>query len=198
MKIFKIFIPLFIISLFTINALQGQTRFIPRAGLNLSYFAGDLDNPDDEVRGELGYQAGASVRFGEAFYFEPGIQYFERNALLERTGGVDVTDLEVEFKLKGLRVPVYIGGDLFTSERFGVRIYGGPTAIFLFNNDDEFSALREYVLKDNLWSLNAGAGIDLGILTVDLEHEWGVSDVFDIEGASSRNNVFYVSVGLLF
>lgn len=184
--------------LFAIVALPAQTKFIPKAGFNVSYFSGDLENPDDEVSGDLGYQAGASVRFGEGFYFEPGVQYFERNALLERTGGVDVSDLEVEFKLQGLRVPVYIGGDLFTSERLGIRFYGGPSVIFLFNDDDDFVSIEEYVLKDNLWSINAGVGLDIGIFTLDLEHEWGVSNVFDIEGATSKNNVIYLSAGLLF
>ncbi len=185
-----------IIALFTTFSLLGQTRFIPSAGLNASYFAEDLE--DDKVTGKVGWQAGFDLRFGQSVYVQPGVHYFQRNARLERIGPVNTTDLDYDFRLEGFRFPLYVGGDLFSDENLGLRLYGGPSLILLVNNDDQLAEVEDFVLQDNLWTLNAGAGLDFGIFTVDLQHEWGLTNVFTTDALESRNNVVYLSVGILF
>lgn len=189
---------IFLLSLFTAGFLTAQTNFIPKAGLNFSYFSGELASPDDEVKGKTGYHVGFSVRFGEQFYFEPGVQYLKRNARLKRIGSVDVSELDIDFEIEGVRIPLYIGGDVLKGDRIGLRLFGGPTYMHVFKEDQAFEPVEEYLLRNSLWSLNAGAGVDLGIFTLEVEHEWGLTNVFKTDGIESKNSVVYLTAGLLF
>lgn len=173
-----------------------QTKFNPTLGPSFSYFSNESDNVD--VVGKTGFTAGFNLRFGEQLFFQPGAFYFRSNNTIEEVGNVDISGQRFEFRTEGVRVPLMIGVDLIANERLGIRFYTGPNVAFIFDDEDELIDVDDFLLRDVIWGYNAGVGLDLGIFTVDLNHEWGLSNMFNSDRITSRNNRLFLTVGLLF
>lgn len=169
-----------------------QTRIIPQVGVNLYNF--DDNYEDGEFDGKSGLQVGAEIRSGQKFYVSIGGQYFRFNSRFEAIGGL----FDYDVKMEGVRVPLYVGGDLIGAERFGVRLFVGPSASFILSTDDDLPGFEDDAFNDIRWGFNAGAGLDLGIFTLDLHYELGLNNVFSNKNIEAKSNILFVTGGILF
>ena len=73
----------------------------------------------------------------------------------------------------------------------------GPVISFLVNQNTDvnevFDRLQGY--KDQALGLQAGAGVDLGNLSVDLRYEAGLSNISESEKYNQKQNLFHLSLG---
>ena len=173
---------------------QSNVKFIPKIGVHYANF--DEKFEDKDFSGKLGYQIGADVRFGQTLYLATGAHYFKSNATVETVD--ELPALETDFDEKGLKIPVYVGIDLLHTDRFGIRFYGGPNYSLFFDNNDKFFNFEDLIVSENMWGAVAGVGLDMGIITLDLYREWALSDFFETDAFKNRNNLVYLSAGILF
>lgn len=176
--------------------LSAQATFNPKIGYNYSYFSEDYENQD--IEGKSGWQVGADIKFGDQIFFAPGLHYFESNNRVRSVGGINVTNGDISFDVKGLRIPAVVGVDLIEGRRAGLRAYTGPNLTVILDNDEDAFDSGDFLYKETTWGYNVGVGLDIGIITIDLNHEWGLTNVFEPESIKSKNNRFFLSLGLLF
>lgn len=173
-----------------------QVTFNPKVGYNYSYFSGDYE--DVSFDGRSGWQIGADFRFGDKLFFMAGAHYFESENRIESVGAINLPSNNVTFNIKALRVPLAVGVDLIEGRRFGMRAFTGPGVNVVLDNDEGAVNNSDLFYDDLAFGYNLGLGVDLGVITVDVVHEWGLSNVFNSDNFTSKNSRIFFSAGILF
>lgn len=187
---------LFVLCMLSSGLLVAQSQFNLKGGLNYTQQS-DRFFEDGEITGAEGFQIGAEYRFGDRLYISPGIYYFEHQSDIAFVNEDNLPPIQIEFQ--GIRIPLFLGGDIIKGENFGLRVYGGPNISFIINDEDDIASFfDDDPIREALWGLNAGVGIDLGIITFDVTHEWRADDALTGDDVKFRNNILYFQVGLLF
>lgn len=125
-----------------------------------------------------GFSAGAFLRYNvKKFYVQPSVDYLFTKT---KTSGSDV-----DVKMNYIQVPVMLGYTLFDAKLFSVRLFAGPEVDFLAKSGAKN-------LNTVTWSAKAGAGIDIGGITVDLNYRFALSKTGDEFGKSKG---FDINVG---
>ena len=191
-------IMLTIMALFMINISYGQFTLGPRLGLSSS----TVDFDPFTIGGETvssgnataGFHAGAFARVTLGFlYIQPEALFTQSGGEIELNDGVLKEIREVEFNK--LDFPVMIGTKFLKI----FRIQAGPTFSMLL--DAEAKGLEEDIksgYKDSTIGYQAGAGVDLWNLVIDVKYEGNLSTFGDeLFGfpTDQNNNQWLVSVG---
>ena len=88
---------------------------------------------------------------------------------------------------------------------FNVRFMAGPTMSFVTEKTLKSSDLAATAwpikskddLSNTLWSLQAGGGVDVLFLTLDIRYEVGLNNLYSgTSGVKLHNNMFNVSLGV--
>lgn len=144
-----------------------------------------------------GYQAGLFARFGGAIYLQPEVYvsgtggHFESNDN-NYSGDVHFTNLNV---------PVLVGAR-FGPKNLNFRIMAGPIYTSVLSTNESLSQNFSNAYNDfghyrsSTLGYQAGAGVDLGALTVDLRYEGNLTDINPDFG--QRQNLWALSVGFKF
>lgn len=184
-----------VLAIFTLIGYGAHAQVLkPGVGLN---FTGITDTGDN-VKGKAGWQIGASMAWGEKFYFEPGIFYMGKSLKYTDTGNPNQDNFK-DVGLKGVRVPVAVGLNVFGRDdsTLAVRVFGGGSGFFLTSVSDN---LNKDDYNSASWGAFAGAGVDFSILFVEAAYEWSVTDVqnkvADVDFGQTRG--FYATAGLRF
>ena len=176
--------------------LHAQSQFNLKGGLNFTQQS-DIFFEDGEINGAQGFQIGAEWRLGNRLYMAPGLYYFEHQSDVTFVNEVNLDPIQIQFQ--GVRVPLYFGADLVRGETIGFRLYGGPNISFILNHEKDLANFfDDDPVRETLWGLNAGMGIDLGFISFDLTHEWRMDDALAGDLVKFRNNIIYFQVGILF
>jgi hypothetical protein len=191
-------IMLTIMALFMINISYGQFTLGPRLGLSSS----TVDFDPFTIGGETvssgnataGFHAGAFARVTLGFlYIQPEALFTQSGGEIELNDGVLKEIREVEFNK--LDFPVMIGTKFLKI----FRIQAGPTFSMLL--DAEAKGLEEDIksgYKDSTIGYQAGAGVDLWNLVIDVKYEGNLStfgdELFGLP-TDQNNNQWLVSVG---
>jgi len=97
-----------------------------------------------------------------------------------------------------LRIPVVVGysfGEVYGD--FSFRVFTGPNAaINLSSKTDDDPIIEEDDIKSAIFGWNAGLGVDISIIFIDLGYEFGLSEVFENVDGAVRNNLFYANAGV--
>jgi len=169
-----------------------QTQIKPGIGVNATNVTGE----GNDAKGQLGWQVGASVAFGEKFYFEPGLFYQTNSFDFSTPTAGPVTDLTYS----GLRIPVAVGLDVLgNADSFaGLRIFGGGSA-FLVTGTSSDSVSKDEI-ESPQWGVFAGAGLDIAIFYIDASYQWSLSNVqTDIDQIDlGKTKGFFLTAGLRF
>lgn len=171
---------------------QAQSEIKPTIGINITNVS--EDPVTGEAQGQVGWQFGGSILFGEKFYFEPGLFYTHNS--LEFTSESD-QDYDFESDIKGLRVPVAVGLHLLGTQESAIdlRAFGGASGFFITGVDA--GPLDKDDFESPQWGVFAGAGLDFLMLFVDLKYEWSLTDVSGItEFDVGQRRSFYINVGI--
>lgn len=169
---------------------------IPMVGIHASNFEADFS--DDEAKGRSGWNAGLDFRAHQKrFFIQPGVHYFSSSMDVTSKDSLSNAPLLKGPRIHSLKVPLLLGIYL-TKERgtfLKLNLKGGVTGTYVMSVDKN-SQTR--FTKDNIeefsYGLNAGLGIELGLLTIDLSHEWGMSELFKDD--KSKSNVLRATLGI--
>lgn len=171
---------------------SAQTQIKPGIGLNVTNITGD----GADAKGQMGWQIGGSVAFGEKFYFEPGVFYQNSSFEYSSAGSGPVTDAAYH----GFRIPVAVGLDVLgnADSALGLRIFGGGSTFFVTGTSDEF--LDKDLVESPQWGVFAGAGLDIAIFYIDASYQWSLSnlqkDIDQIDLGKSKG--IFLTAGLRF
>jgi hypothetical protein len=143
---------------------QIDSKFGIKAGLNYNangdYFESVSEaaqNPDRNV----GYHLGLFGQIGTRLYLRPELVY-------TRTKSAYDSD---DFKMSKLDVPVLVGAKVLGP----LHVFAGPAFQYILNTEFDGITIND-VKNDFTVGLNIGAGINLGMLGIDLRYERGFSE----------------------
>lgn len=168
-----------------------------KGGVNYSQLKSDSDLTDKNSI--LGYQFGVWTRIGAAgFYLQPEAYLGSKGGkspIVFESGGNEV-EADGEVKFTTLDVPVLVGTKI-GGNKLNLRFMAGPVVSFIVDKnttvDSAYDTLQEY--NDQALGLQAGAGVDLGNLSVDLRYEAGLSNISKSEKYDQKQNLFHLSLG---
>lgn len=182
------------------SAQAQRVRFSPKVGMNFSGLEKELI--DFKTNARVGYNVGVDLRIGDGFFqLHPGAHYHNFTAELISRDNIneEMPDLKEKTTIQQLKVPLNIALDL-TGDGGVLGIYakGGVTPSVLLGVKEKTDfALEKSDLNTFIVGTNFGAGVDiLNLINVDFNYEIGMTNLFSDQ--DSKNNVFTVSVGLVF
>ncbi len=165
-----------------------------KAGINYSMVSAREGQFD--YKGALGYQGGVWARVGKSIYFQPEVYVGTKNTdiFFTQTG----TTIKQEGKLKFTTVDVpLLFGKQIGIEKLNFHFVVGPS--FQFNLQENNTVFNQflnpdfYTYRPIIANLQAGGGVDLGNLSIDLRYETGLQDINKSKG--QHNNLIHFSLG---
>ena len=151
-----------------------------------------------------GFNVGAFARLGTKIYLQPELLYCVRNSQSTDATGIATQSV----KLKTIQVPILLGFKLIDLKLASIRAFTGPAMSFPMKSSkvtyDGVSAgitdTENY--KNNIWDWQLGAGVDVGMITLDCRYEWGLSNTSEGNpskvGFVNKGNTLTFSVGFKF
>jgi hypothetical protein len=197
----KKFILLISLTLLTVVA-SAQFTFGVKLGYTASKLPTNIPGLKDGVKSNFLF--GAFTRFGKKVIVQPEVYFATSGGIYTDSAGSKQT-----IKLKNLDIPVLVGFKLIEAKVFNIRVLVGPVASFVLGKDVQYNDLTQIEeqleassLKDIIWKFDAGLGVDVLFLTLDVRYEWGLNNLYnppDVKPSYDiKNNVFNISVGFKF
>lgn len=201
----KIF--LFFICIFLSTGLLAQLSFGPKIGYNSAKLSLDSDEITSDLKNN--FQYGIFVRIGTKIYIQPELYYVTQGSIFKTPANSTLSEFNQEVKLKTIQMPLMIGFKLINLKLFNFRIFAGPTGSLVAKTKidnklaTDFEPIKEADLKDVIWSIQAGVGIDITKITFDIRYNFGINNLIEtitIDGNpinfNSKTNGFNVTLGL--
>ena len=169
-----------------------------KAGVNLAKINSGFASEENR----LGYQLGAWARVGGAsFYVQPEAYIGSKGNKFISIKQGDGNEITAEGKVKftTLTVPVLFGTK-FGANNLNFRLMAGPAISFVLDENSTFSSAYQEATdfsnyKNQAFAIQAGAGVDVGAISVDLRYEAGLTNISKSETYSQKQNVFQLSLG---
>ncbi|MEI6695869.1 MAG: porin family protein [Bacteroidota bacterium] len=206
----KIIFVLGIVFLFSSNGFsQSPLNLGVKIGFNSSKMPTEFTNVSDiKEQAKTGFLAGAFVRINlSSIYLQPEIYFTKKggsfqSATIPQFQGKTFTQQTV---LNTIDVPVLLGIKLINFKVVNLRLMAGPVISFVTSKDISYqvdgvnlgslpSPTTDY--KNTIWSIQAGAGIDVLKFTLDVRYEWGLNNISDNGSMNSKTNLLNVSLGM--
>lgn len=181
---------------------QSNFDFGIKAGLNLNKIHTDMGNLSNNYKESLdtktGFSAGVFARIGNAVYLQPEVLYTERSGNIQATNG-DI----FKIKYKSIDVPLLVGIKLVNF----LRINAGPVANIKIHEKNDFldnlaSATEKEAIKNATFGYQAGAGISLGKIDIDVRKEGSLGTIstkhFQDAKFNQKLDGWQVALGLRF
>ncbi|UEG53714.1 PorT family protein [Mucilaginibacter daejeonensis] len=180
----------------TIAGAKAQASLGIKGGINLSKI-----NRDDLTESTVtGYQVGLYGRIGNNLYLQPELYLGSRGGKFETNvaGGTSATATS-KVTFTTLNVPLLVGTKIVNAGTINVRAMLGP--VYSYNLDKNTSAANNASgaindfgdYKNSTLGFQAGAGVDIGSINVDLRYEGGLTKINEKYG--QRANLWALSVG---
>lgn len=194
------------------TAAQAGGRLVlnPQVGFNIAKLTTDAD--EIKTSAKAGFELGGNLRLGlnseNSVYLSPGILFHRTSTSAETDPDFEDFDIEDDLDLTAFQVPVLLGFKLSQNASASVRLFAGAgVSIVTDVEENEFTIDKDNV-EDIIWSGIAGGGVDLGIISIDLQYDFGLTDVIDEAGIdeedlgdsfkTTKANTFRVLAGLTF
>ncbi len=179
---------------------QGVFSLGPKIGYSSNTLTNNLDSVQSSIKNS--FQVGAFIRIGKKVYFQPEANYQVVTSTLNKSLGSSV--LSQDITIESLKIPALIGIKLIKKEAFNLRIMAGPAYTFLLNKkldpqhmDEVWPIQSVDDLKNSVWSVQMGAGLDVLFMTLDVRYELGIDNMYNGESnLQMKNNLFNVSLGI--
>lgn len=170
------------------SSVFAQITFGIKGGVNFSQLKTDFEsqsvgaNLQQSLDTKTGYVGGVYFRFGKTVFLQPELIFSAKG------GNLNLNSQKVHVDYTSLDVPVLIGYKLGP-----LRINAGPVASFKVSNsisDDlkNYSSNIGDSFKNATYGYQAGAGLDIGSLSVDLRYEGSLSDISSVVDLSKSIN----------
>ncbi|MBE9461553.1 outer membrane beta-barrel protein [Dyadobacter subterraneus] len=169
---------------------------IPVVGVHASSFKADFS--DGKADGRIGWNAGLDFRIHEKrFFIQPGVHYFSSSMRISSEDSLSNAPLLSGPRIQSLKVPLLLGLYLTKANKgfFKMNVKAGATGTYVLAVDksDQRQFDRDNI-EDFSYGLNAGIGLEFGLITLDISHEWGMSTLF--KDSNNKNNVLRATIGL--
>jgi hypothetical protein len=169
-----------------------------KGGMNVSKLSSDFT--DEENR--LGYQVGAWARLGGAgIYVQPEAYLGSKGSKFISFRQDNANEVEAEGKVKftTLDIPLLLGTKI-GPKNFNIRFMAGPVISFVVNEETTFESAYNQATdfgnyKNQTWGGQAGAGIDIGNLSIDARYEAGLSNISRSDRYDQKQNLWHLSLG---
>jgi hypothetical protein len=169
---------------------------IPMVGIHASNFKADFDK--ETADGRSGWNAGLDFRIrAKRFFVQPGVHYLNSSVRFTSNDSISNAPLLSGPRIHSLKAPLLIGVYLTKANRgfFKVNIKGGAVANYVLAVDkNEQNKFTKNNIEEFSYGLNAGLGLEFGLITIDLSHEWGMSRYF--KDNNDKNNVLRATLGI--
>lgn len=177
--------------------MYGQFHLGIKVGYNASMLSTNIDSIKTNFKS--GFQIGAFVRIGKRLYVQPEAYYTTQGGVFTS----NVSNWKQNIKVGSIDIPVLVGFQLIKGDFFNLRLLAGPTASFVVNKTiSEGGTSTGPVTSGDLnsvnWSIQAGAGVDIWMLTLDVRYQFGLNEMIkNVENwqFNSKNNVWVISLG---
>lgn len=185
---------------FSISIAQAQSEtkvhVNPKAGINIS----SLSTETSEQGSRIGMQVGADLQIKSTkkswFFWQPGLHYYRTGALLVNQNTTQ-QEMENQIYFSSLKTP--ISGGMYLTGSDGIlriRLNAGVTPTLLLGvEENEYGLTREAFSRATL-GLNAGLGIEVLFVTIDVSYEHGLTPM--VTGNNGTNQVLSISAGIRF
>ena len=194
-KILFLLIPLFL----SIQSFA-QLDFGLRGGVTTSKLYSNIsDYNSDNI---LGYHGGAFLRVfvGKHPFIQPEAYYCLKGGDLLNS----VEQKQYEIKINSLDIPLLVGVKFLDLKITKLTVYGGPVLSFISQKsvnyyEDGIQVIPpdpETQLKNSSWGVQAGASLDVLILTLDIRHEWGLTDLLENSETELKSGVWLIGLGI--
>ncbi len=180
------------------NYAFSQFTINPQAGLTASMLTTDPEGT--EASGRVGYTFGASVRMGDKIYFNPGLFWVRSsNELTSKSNletGINFGDIRDNASINMIHIPLQAGVKVINTKPFALRLAAGPSLSWVTDVKDNAFGLTKEAYNERIWGAKFGAGVDLLFLTVDLNYELGITELYKTSDA--KNNMLSLTAGIKF
>ncbi|GGC14051.1 MULTISPECIES: porin family protein [Dyadobacter] len=169
---------------------------IPMVGVHASNFKADLG--EGKADGRTGWNAGLDFRIhAKRFFIQPGAHYFSSSMRITSEDSISNAPLLSGPRIHSLKVPVLLGLYLTKANKgfFKMNVKAGATGTYVLAVDkNELEQFSKDNIEEYSYGLNAGLGLEFGLITLDFSYEWGMSPLF--KDNSIKNNVLRATIGL--
>jgi hypothetical protein len=149
-----------------------------KGGVNLSSVK--VASLSANLENKTGYQLGAFARIGRTIFIQPEVYFAAKEVNVDVLNSLTTNQGVVGFSQKSLDVPVLLGIKLGP-----LRVLAGPVATYAISastNPDAavksyFSGTTQDVINRSSFSYQAGVGIDILNLSLDLRYEGAMSEL---------------------
>ncbi len=179
-----------------------------KGGVNFSQLKTDFktqsfgDNLQQSLDTKTGYVGGVYVRIGSKLFIQPEFIFSAKGGSVNiLKGGSTSSSQTVSIEYTNFDIPVLIGFKVGP-----LRLNAGPMASFKISDKGLDEALKAYSsnvsdsFKNASYGYQAGGGLDLGALSVDLRYEGSLSEVsgntFNNINFTQKGNLWQLTMGL--
>ena len=204
----KLLFLLFFLAFAKGNVLFAQFTVGIKGGVNFSQLKTDFktqsfgDNLQQSLDTKTGYVGGVYVRIGSKFFIQPEFIFSAKGGSVNiLKGGTTSTSQTVAIEYTNFDIPVMVGFKLGP-----LRLNAGPMASFKVSDKGLDEALKAYSnnvsesFKNASYGYQAGGGLDLGALSLDLRYEGSLSEVtgntFNNINFTQKGNLWQLTLGL--
>ncbi|MES2517851.1 MAG: porin family protein [Bacteroidota bacterium] len=192
---------LFVLAFAKMNVSYSQFSLGIRGGVNFSQLKTDFksqsfgDNLQQSLDTKTGYVGGIYARIGSKIFIQPELIFSAKggNINILKSGSTNAQTVAIDYT--SIDVPLLVGFKLGP-----LRLNAGPMASFTVSSKGLDEALKQYAsnigdsFKNASYGYQAGGGLDIGSLSVDLRYEGSLSEV---AGVNSLNNINFSQKGNL-
>jgi hypothetical protein len=189
--------PLSLLTALAPFALCAQVAINPQVGVALTTLT--PEQAGVQYNANVGVLAGADLRIGQRFYFQPGAFFVSGKTALS-VGDSLVTEDHLIWN--SLKLKALAGYNLLDGDDFRLRLNAGPTYNWLLSatgKDDNIKVeMKDF--NTGTWSVDAGLGIDLTIFTLDGGVSYGLSKAYKEQDGFSNDArffTFYATAGVV-
>lgn len=149
-----------------------------KGGVNLSSVK--VASLSTNLENKTGYQLGAFARIGRTIFLQPEVYFTAKEVNVDVLNSLTTNQGVVGFSQKSLDVPLLAGIKLGP-----LRVLAGPVASYALSASTSpdaavksyFSGTSQDIINRSSFSYQAGIGIDILNLSLDLRYEGGMSEL---------------------
>lgn len=138
---------------------------------------------------------GVFMRFGKKSYFQPEVNFTSKGGLFNN----NVLLPAREIQLNTVEIPLLLGAKVINGSVANFRLMFGPSMSFVIDKTVDMRADHEKIdpnkLKDAMWGVQGGIGVDVLMLSLDIRYELGLNNISELDGIEMKNSLFNVSLG---
>ncbi len=185
--------------------MYGQFHIGPQIG----YTSSKLSYKGSDINAGLknNMLIGVFMRIGRKVYVQPEVNYMTQGSVFKFPTLGSTSVFEQDVSLKSIQIPLSLGWQFLNLKVIKFRIFGGITANFIVNKTitPNGTAPKDYLVpkdfKDIQWQYQAGFGIDILMLAIDVKYYGGINNILNFKYDNNTKtltggaNVFEVTLG---